>query len=516
MAVDSEPLLRETNLPGKERQLHEDPARLEGLHRPVDDGRRGPALAEPALRVLRKRFPGSPDPLAEWLPSEPLWMECLPDLEVLEDELLKLRRSGGKIVLYGHDDMDGMTGLFVGKRLLSMKGFEVVPVIPDRAVEDYGILPSRLEGLLGRGDLLLTVDSGCSSVAGVRWAIEKGARVVVTDHHTLNPPLPPAHGLIDPQRTGFPGTVLAGCGVLFASLCELFDDVRDDAQALAAVALGTVSDRVPLLAWNRYLVHRFSVLDESELTQGLRLLARTWPNRTGHWSASSVRQQITSVIGKGLNSGIGRILEFMESEDGESCLAAWSEMSAQSDSRSQMVSEVLSRAMNEKDPEADAFGMVLVFLGDTQPGMGGTLASKLCRIFRRGTIVVGRRPDGMLVGEARSLGDWNMAGFLVSLGKVFTSAGGHARAAGFSAEAMSWPELRNHLVSHMSTYPTNPVPEPHVDFESETLPAAADLVTLAPFGPDFPPPAVKVGGMRYLLQIGPTGPAWCISEESGE
>lgn len=473
-------------------------------------------LSQSALEVLRRRFPGAPDPEREWLPPRPAWRTGLPDIDILESELRRLRQSGRKVVLYGHDDMDGVTGIYVGLRILRAEGFRVVPIIPDRAVENYGLLPSRMEGILEPDDLLLSVDAGCSAVEGVAWARMIGARVVITDHHTLNPPLPDAHGLIDPQRTGMPATVLAGCGVLFAALTELFPRHGEDPGLLAAVALGTVSDRVPLLTWNRYLLSRFAGIDMASLTPGMRIMMDAWPGRTGTWCAAAVRTQITSVIGKGLNSGIGRLLWFMESDDESACRAAWIEMQALSETRAQILSELLSRAMVDKDPQADAYGMILVFTGQVPSGMGGTLASKLCRIYRRGTIVVSARSDGTLVGEARSLGDWNMADFLVSLRGVFTSAGGHARAAGFSAEAQTWAELRNQLISHMSSYPTSPVPEPHVDIEPSALPSTSEMAALGPFGPDFPPPAVKVGGMRYLLQVGPSGPNWCISEESGE
>jgi single-stranded-DNA-specific exonuclease len=477
----------------------------------------GPRLTETALEVLRHRFPEAADPVQEWLPPRPVWSAGLNDIDVLRDELSRVRHTPGcKIILYGHDDMDGITGLFTGLRVLRGEGFMVLPIIPNRATENYGLIPERMDGLLAPGDLLLTVDSGCSAVEGVDWALTRGARVVITDHHTLNPPLPKAHALIDPQVRGFPGTVLSGCGVLYAALVEIFPDWEDDPQLMASIALGTISDRVPLLAWNRYLLDRFRRIDMSRLTEGMRHILEVWPNRTGNWSAANVRQQITSVIGKGFKSGINRILDFMFCDRREPCLEEWNDMLEWSETRAQLLSELLTRAMQVKDPQADAFGMILVYLDDVPPGMGGTLASKLSRIYRRGSIVVTSRSDGSLVGEARSIGDWDMAHFLVSLRKVFTSAGGHIRAAGFSAEQMSWPQLRDLLISHMAGFPTHPVPDPHIDLERSTLPRASELAGLAPFGPDFPPPAVKVGNMRYLLQLNSNGASWCISEESGE
>ncbi len=150
-------------------------------------------LSTLAAKVLRERFPDAPDPVKIWLPSKPRWERLLPDLDIFRSELEGVKKRGGKIVLYGHDDMDGVTGIFIGLRVLRNENFHVVPIIPRRDIETYGIRPGRLQGLLEPEDLLLTVDYGCSAVEGVKWARDHGARVVITDHHTLNPPLPEAN-----------------------------------------------------------------------------------------------------------------------------------------------------------------------------------------------------------------------------------------------------------------------------------------------------------------------------------
>jgi len=470
-----------------------------------------------AIEVLKRRFPGESDPVKKWLPGKPRWEKALTGLDVLSEELRSLRKRRGKVVLYGHDDMDGITGLFVGLRVLRNEGFTVVPIIPRREIETYGIRPGRLQGVLEPGDLLLTVDCGCSALEGVAWARRNGSRVVITDHHMLNPPLPEAHAIIDPQPLGPPAADLAGCGVLYAALTSIFPAYENDPQLLAATALGTVSDRVPLSEWNRYLLHCFSTIKLERLTEGLKLLMEEWPCRKGAWTGAMVRSHITSTIGKGCNSGISNMLDFLFSFDRHWCRAFWEQMLKNSEERGQVLSELTGRAMNMKDPEADAFGMTLVFMDSIPQGMGGTLASRLCRIHRRGTIVVSRREDGVLVGDTRSVGDWNMAGFLVSMKDVFSSAGGHYRAAGFSYESPDWNALREILLSNMAEYPTHPVPRPHIDLHLEELPDPRVFTCLAPFGPGFLPVAVKIGGMRYLLQIHPNCQSnWCITEDSGE
>lgn len=474
-------------------------------------------LSSLAAQVLENRFPDADDPVKVWLPAKPKWNNILPDLDILRSELEAVKKRGGKIVLYGHDDMDGVTGIFIGLRILRNENFHVVPIIPRRDIETYGIRPGRLKGVLEPEDLLLTVDYGCSAVEGVKWARDHGARIVVTDHHTLNPPLPEAHGMVNPQITGDAAADLAGCGVLYGALVHIFPKWENDPQLLAAVALGTVSDRVPFTEWNRYLLHCFSFIKESKLTEGLKLLMKNWPCRKHSWTGAMVRQKITSTIGKGDHSGISSMIDFMSSYDAAWCSRFWEDMKQNSEDRGKTLSDIVTSAIQRKDSEADALGMILVFMDDVPCGMGGTLASRLCKIYRRGTIVVTRREDGKLVGDTRSIGDWNMAGFLVSMRHVFSSAGGHYRAAGFSYEDTDWEKLRNLLVTHMTVYPTYPVPEPHIDLFLDELPDPAQFTCLAPFGPGFLPVAVKVGSMRYLLQLNNSCQAnWCITEDSGE
>ncbi|RKZ06435.1 hypothetical protein DRQ25_13930 [Candidatus Fermentibacteria bacterium] len=471
-------------------------------------------LTHLARKVLESRFPNNP--LDEWLPPAPDWSHALPDIDILKHELAALRKRGGKIVLYGHDDMDGITGIYIGQRILEGEGYRVVTLMPRRVTDDYGLLPQRMEELLLPGDLLLTVDYGCSSVSGVEWAVERGARVVITDHHTLNHPLPPAHGMINPQRLGPPATYLAGCSVLYAALVSIYPRWINQPELLTAISIGTVSDRVPFLSWNRYLLEEFRKIDISKLKGGLAVLAENWPARERAWTGSMVRHAVTSVVGKGEDSGIDILLDFMNDDNYAQCLKIWKRLKKNSRQRTHVLSEIFSRAMQRRDDQASAYGMNLVYLDYIPDGMGGTLASKMTRITSRGTIIVSRREHGKLVGEARSYGDWDMAGFLVSMGSIFKNAGGHRMAAGFSCEGIAWGELREQLLSKMAEYPVDPVPMPHIDLVVDELPDPAEFLCLAPFGGKFLPPAVKKGTMRYLMNIGENSVSWFITEESGD
>lgn len=112
-------------------------------------------LSTLAAKVLRERFPDAPDPVKIWLPSKPRWERLLPDLDIFRSELEGVKKRGGKIVLYGHDDMDGVTGIFIGLRVLRNENFHVVPIIPRRDIETYGIGPGGFRGSWSRRTFFL-------------------------------------------------------------------------------------------------------------------------------------------------------------------------------------------------------------------------------------------------------------------------------------------------------------------------------------------------------------------------
>jgi single-stranded-DNA-specific exonuclease len=172
------------------------------------------------------------------------------------------------ILVAGDYDCDGATGCAVAVRGLRMLGARRVGyVVPDRAVHGYGLTPALVASLAGSPDLIVTVDNGIASLAGVAAARSRGCKVIVTDHHLPGAVLPGADAIVDPNLAGdgFASKALCGVGVVFYLLLALRARLRstgafthrgepDLATLLELVALGTVADLVPLDANNRALV----------------------------------------------------------------------------------------------------------------------------------------------------------------------------------------------------------------------------------------------------------------------
>ncbi|MEE4219429.1 MAG: DHH family phosphoesterase, partial [Xanthomonadales bacterium] len=180
--------------------------------------------------------------------------------------------GGQSILIVGDFDADGATGTALAMLSLRAMGCQTVDFrVPNRFEFGYGLTVPLVETLANDPpDLLVTVDSGISCVAGVEKAREMGSKVVVTDHHLPGPVVPPADAIVNPNQTGdaFPSKALAGVGVMFYLLVALrselrrrnwFDRSRAEpnlAQFLDLVALGTVADLVPLDHNNRVLVRQ--------------------------------------------------------------------------------------------------------------------------------------------------------------------------------------------------------------------------------------------------------------------
>lgn len=113
-----------------------------------------------------------------------------------------------RIVIVGDFDADGATSTALAVLALrSMGGSNIDYLVPNRFEDGYGLSPEVVEQVAARGaELIVTVDNGISSHAGVDLAHALGIQVLVTDHHLPGETLPAAEAIINPN--------LAGCNFL--------------------------------------------------------------------------------------------------------------------------------------------------------------------------------------------------------------------------------------------------------------------------------------------------------------
>ena len=194
----------------------------------------------------------------------------LRDMDRAVERMERALAGNEYIAVYGDYDVDGITSTCLLTRFLSSRGARVIPYIPDRLEEGYGLNREAVELLADKGvTLIVTVDCGITAVEEARYAASLGLDVIITDHHECKDELPQAVAVVDPHRRdcGYPFPCLAGVGValkLALALTPGSERERVLSEYADLAAIGTVADVMQLSGENRAIVRR-----------GLQALART-------------------------------------------------------------------------------------------------------------------------------------------------------------------------------------------------------------------------------------------------
>ena len=362
-------------------------------------------------------------------------------------------RTNRHIVIVGDFDCDGATGTAVGVRGLRMLGAQRVSFqVPHRVLHGYGLTPALVEVMRPlQPDLIVTVDNGIASHAGVAAAKSLGWDVLITDHHLPGATLPFADAIVNANLVGdlFPSKALAGVGVLFYLLLATrrkmqFDQQPDLSSLLDLVAVGTVADMVPLDANNRVLVSAgLRRMREGRCQPGLRALADVAGRKLERLNASDIGFSIAPRInaaGRLEDMAIG--IECLLTDDPTQAAELAHTLDAINGERRGVQQQMLEQAEQITALAGDAVeaAAVCVFDPDWHPGVIGLVASKLKEKLHRPVIAFSpSEPDSdELRGSARSISGFHIRDALAAVDAthpgLIVRFGGHAMAAGMSMQ----------------------------------------------------------------------------------
>ncbi|MFG1173486.1 single-stranded-DNA-specific exonuclease RecJ [Erwiniaceae bacterium CAU 1747] len=430
------------------------------------------------------------------------------------------------IMIVGDFDADGATSTALTVLALrAMGGRNIKYLVPNRFDDGYGLSPEVVEQAAARGaQLIVTVDNGISSHAGVALASQKGIPVVVTDHHLPGESLPAAEAIVNPNLSDceFPSRALAGVGVAFYLMLALRARLRDSgvaplpnlAEWLDLVALGTVADVVPLDANNRILVWQgLSRIRAGKCRPGIRALLEV-ANRDARQLAAS---DLGFALGPRLNAA-GRLddmsvgVALLLSDDlGQARILA-GELDALNQTRKEIEQGMQSEALTlcnrlEQNSEALPLGIAM-YHPEWHQGVVGILASRLKDRFHRPVIAFAPAGDGTLKGSGRSIAGLHMRDVLERLDTLnpglIIKFGGHAMAAGLSLEEAKFDEFRLRFAELVADLLDAESLQGVVWSDGEltaqelTLPTAELLRDAGPWGQAFPEPTFD--GKFTLLQ----------------
>lgn len=453
--------------------------------------------------------------MEDGLPFDPF---LLRDMETAALRVQQAIEDGETIAVFGDYDADGVTATALLTKYLRSKGAQVLPYIPQREGEGYGMNEAAVRTLHGQGArLLITVDNGIAGEKEVRLARELTMDVIVTDHHRVQGALPPALAVIDPQREDeeSPDRNFAGVGLAYELCCAVESAWSDPEETLSFLldlaAVGTVGDVVPLTGENRQLVKKGIRRLRDEPCEGLRALLKA----AGAGDRAVSARDLAFTVVPRLNA-VGRMgspkqaLRLLLCEEEEEADTIAQSVNTENDRRRSVEADVLQQAMEklQKEPRR-LLDRVLVVEGENwHPGVIGIVAARLTETFGKPSVVITIEGDKAR-GSGRSVEGFSLFEAVKACAPVLTRFGGHPMAAGLSVEPGKIPAFRQMINEYAKNqHPFMPVPTLTLDCRlrpaavTEELPAL--LEELEPFGAGFPAPLFGLFGMT-LQGIVPVG-----------
>lgn len=425
----------------------------------------------------------------------------------VNDAVLVINRKkegSKKIVIYGDYDADGITSTAILWEALYSRGFDVLPYIPDRAKEGYGIRSesvAKLKKKYPNLEMIITVDNGIVAFEEIKKVKDMDIDVVVVDHHKKGKKLPPADAIVHSEK-------VAGCGVswFLAQLLKKKIGVENsfyDNDGLDLLVIGTIADQMDLTGINRSVVkHGIRAINETKRKGLLELFKEAGIKRGGIGT-----YEINYVIVPRINA-MGRISHAMDSlrllctKDQEKARELALHLGRINKERQKMVDELLVKAKEKAEKELKNKALVIVGR-DYNEGIIGLVAGKLVEEFYRPTVVISKR-KGISKASARSVSGFDITEELRRWGEIFESLGGHSMAAGFSIETGKIGDFKKKFINYANKTIDKSILEPRllidmkIDFDLIDDKLVEDLLAFEPLGMGNPSPLFLAEKVRII------------------
>ncbi len=438
---------------------------------------------EQLSQVLLARIPEDyrenflhPTPINAITPAEAGLQELA--LQKAKERLQRAIEQQQKVVIFGDYDCDGVTATAVIWETLFSLGLSALPFLPLREKHGYGLSKTALDDIFAKQkpDLIITVDNGIVAHDEVAWLKSQNIDVIVTDHHEPGSNLPDANVILH-------STLLSGVGVAWFLAREL--NPKMAYSLLDFVALGTVSDQIPLVGATRSLVtYGLQVLREGK-RPSLEVLAEIAGVELKQATMNTIHYALAPRI-----NAMGRLyhaldaLRALVTRNPDKTRELMSQLDTVNAERQQITQEAFSEMKSNQVTRDDE--KIIVVTGPYHEGVIGLIASKLVDEYSKPAIVISTLHENYKA-SCRSVPGVHITDLLRSLpSDLFLSLGGHRLAAGFSLSAEKYEEmltaLKQTIIDKIS--PQDLEPTQYVIGELDwSLLTRETLQTLAQFEP---------------------------------
>ncbi|MFO7736447.1 MAG: single-stranded-DNA-specific exonuclease RecJ [bacterium] len=407
---------------------------------------RGFSDLENVSMFLRTKLADLDDPM--------LLKDSLKASEIISDRIKKNK----KIVIYGDYDVDGITSTVLMYTFLQALGARVEYYIPHRVGEGYGLNITTLEEIAAdKGDLVITVDCGITSVSEVEYAKNIGLDVIIVDHHNIADKIPEALAIVNPKQKdcSYPFKDMAAVGVTFILIRALKRYIKENDEDmeeklpnltgyLDIVCLGTVADMVPLIKSNRIFVkHGLKVMNRKKRPGLVALAQKCGVKRINEIDPSVISFKMAprlNAAGRIGNAAKG--VKLLLCQDKKEALEIAEELNITNEYRQRLEASIYESAVAKiKEGALHENSNSLVLSSENwHPGVIGIVASRLVEQYNMPVIMISVE-NGVGRGSARSIPELHIYNVIEDLNELLMQYGGHEFAAGITLKAENIAEF---------------------------------------------------------------------------
>ncbi len=377
--------------------------------------------------------------------------EMMPDMEPASKLVAKYIGRKENILVWGHDDADGITGVSILMDAIKTCEGRVFYYIPDKkSPGGHSINEEGLKYALQNDvKLIITTDCCTNSVEEIEMANSKGIEVIVTDHHEVMVE-EPGYLLINPKRGGaYP--YLSGSAVAFKFAWQLFklikhwsldDLINEKPEYIIWASLGILADRMPIFSENRAI---FSKAENIFLSYTFPFM-KAYENVKGR--KPTIYDIMSSIASSRTSGNYHEGVELLITEDINTAEEIMKRLTALTDiwyKRADAILEEVMKGVSVSRP------YILVNTGRKGLGYLGYIANRLKDRFKLPAIVLGKRDDGRIVGELRAPQGFDTLQLLENMSWMLIDYGGHRLASGFSMDEAFLPSFYEEIESYFAS-----------------------------------------------------------------
>jgi single-stranded-DNA-specific exonuclease len=435
------------------------------------------------------------------------------DMDKAVDRIVAALEHREKIAIYGDYDVDGITSASMLYLILKDLGGDVVPYIPDRQNEGYGISELGILELQKTGaTLIISVDCGITSIRESLIATSMGIDLIISDHHEPGDSIPTAVAVCDPKREGckYPFKELSGVGVAYKMAQGIIQRLKLDTEYtekyMDLVALGSAADIVPLVDENRVFV-KLGLEKINNLPEvGLASLIESASIKAGKIEVGDIVFGIApriNAVGR-LGSAL-RAVRLLTTRDRASSRQIAQVLEDENRRRKDIDNATLEEAVREIEQTMNPHEARSIVLSRDgwHPGVIGIVASRLIERYYRPTVMI-TIENGQGKGSARAIAKFDIYLALKACSDLLLQFGGHKYAAGLTILAENIPEFKLRFEQTCREMIPDEDLVPKIKIESEisldeiTPEVVASLKRFAPFGPKNNRPNFFSRGLEVL------------------